>query len=677
MKSNAAKSNPGELETACINAIRFLSADAVEKAKSGHPGTPMGLAPLGYVLWARFLKHNPGNPQWPDRDRFVLSCGHACMLLYSLLYLTGYDLTLDDIKKFRQWGSRTPGHPEHGLTPGVEATTGPLGQGFANAVGMAIAEQYLASYFNRPGFDVVDHFTYCFTSDGDLMEGIASEAASLAGHLALSKLICFYDDNRITIEGSTDLAFSTEDVQKRFEAYGWHVAVEPDGTNTVGLANLISQARQNREKPSLIIVRTHIAHGSPHKQDTAEAHGAPLGEEEVRLTKENLEWPLEPPFYVPEEVINHYRAAASEGEKKENDWKELFERYREKNPGLAAEWQKMMSRQLPQGWDEALPVFEPKDGPLATRQASGKVLNAAAKKIRNLIGGSGDLAPSNDTYLEGAGDFLKGNRSGRNFHFGVREHAMGGITNGMALHGGIIPYAATFLIFSDYMRPSIRLAALTELSVIYVFTHDSIGLGEDGPTHQPVEHLAALRAIPNMTVIRPADANETREAWRYALEKSGGPVAIVLTRQKLPIFDRRALAGAENLKSGGYILAEARKDPDVILIATGSEVAVALEAREKLALRDIEARVVSMPCREIFSKQPEEYRNLVLPPAVTRRISIEAGVKQGWLDYVGCEGDFLSLERFGASAPGGTLMKELGFSADNVISRVMALMQKK
>ena len=661
-----------DLDQLCINTIRTLAMDAVQRAKSGHPGMPMGAADMAYVLWTRFLRHNPANPHWPDRDRFVLSAGHGSMLLYSLLHLTGYDLPLEELMNFRQWGSRTPGHPEYGLTPGVETTTGPLGQGFANGVGMAIAEAYLAARFNRPGHKIVDHYVYAIVSDGDLMEGIASEAASLAGHLRLGKLIYLYDDNRISIEGSTDLAF-TEDRGRRFEAYGWHVQ-RVDGYDLEGIAAAIRAAQQD-PRPSLIMARTHLAYGSPHKQDRAEAHGAPLGEEEVRLTKENLGWPTEPPFFIPEEALAHFRQALERGRAWEAEWRARFDAYAAEYPDLAEEWRMALAGELPPGWDAALPVFKPEDGPMATRAASGRVLNAIAPRLPSLIGGSADLAPSTKTYLEGLGDFGADNRLGRNLHFGVREHAMGGILNGMALHGGVIPFGGTFLVFSDYMRPSIRMAAMMGLHVIYVFSHDSLWIGEDGPTHQPVEQLAALRAIPNLTVIRPADANETVVAWRVALKHRSGPVALVLSRQALPILDRASLAPAEGLARGAYVLAEAEGGrPQVILIATGSEVHLALEARELLAERGVRARVVNMPSWELFDRQPESYRQAVLPPEVMARLAIEAGVSQGWHRYVGPSGDVMGIERFGASAPYKVLQEKFGFTAENVVERALALL---
>jgi len=666
------KNNLDELS---INTMRFLAVDAVEKANSGHPGTPMGLAPLAYVLWQRFLKHNPKNPHWPNRDRFILSAGHASMLLYSLLFLTGYDLTLEDIKQFRQWGSRTPGHPEYGKTPGVETTTGPLGQGFANGVGMAMAERFLASYFNREGHTIVDHYIYCIASDGDMMEGVTSEAASIAGNLGLSKLIYFYDNNYITIEGKTSLTFSKEDVRKRFEAYGWQVLVEDDGNDIEGISKLIEQAQEEKSKPSLIIVHTHIGYDSP-KQDTAAAHGAPLGAEDVKITKQNLNWPQEPTFYVPDEVLNHLREAVEKGDKRDKDWMKRFEAYAKEYPDLAADWQRFQRGELINGWDQNLPVFDPKKGPIATRSASGEVLNAVASKIPNLFGGSADLSPSTDTNLKGLGDFENDDHKGRNLHFGIREHAMGSILNGMHLHGGIIPFGATFLIFSDYMPPPIRLAALMNIPVIFIFTHDSIALGEDGPTHQPIEQLVALRAIPNITVIRPADANETREAWRFALTNRRGPVILVLTRQKLPVIDQTKFASAHNLTKGAYILSPSTGKPQVILMASGSEVSLCLAAQEKLAEQGMGSTVVSMPSLELFDAEPKEYKDMVLPPSIKARLAVEAASPKGWREYVGDDGDVIAINHFGASAPGPVLMEKFGFTVENIVKHALALIKK-
>ncbi len=645
------------LDQLCINTIRTLAMDAVQQADSGHPGTAMALAPLAYVLWQQHLRYNPANPEWLDRDRFVLSAGHACMLLYSVLYLTGYDLTLDDIKQFRQWGSRTPGHSEHGVTPGVEATTGPLGQGTGNAVGMAIAEAQLAALFNRPGHSVVDHHTYFLASDGDLMEGISHEACSLAGHLKLGKLIGFYDDNRITIDGSTELAFS-DDTAKRFESYGWHVQRIADGNDLDAIDDAITQAKRVTDRPSLIIVRTHIAWGSPHKQDTADAHGAPLGVDEVKATKQNLGWPSLEPFYVPDEALAHWRRARTRGARLEADWRKKWDAYRAAHPDLAAELERRIAGRLPAGWDAALPVFGPKDAQ-ATRAASGKVLNALAAKLPELIGGSADLTGSNNTEI-------KGGDAGRNFHYGVREHAMGAVLNGITLHRGFMPFGGTFLIFSDYMRPSIRLAALTRLKPIYVFTHDSIGLGEDGPTHQPIEQLATLRAIPNMTVIRPSDPTEVVEAWRAAITHRDGPVALVLTRQKVAVVDRAKYAPAAGLHQGGYVLADS-PNPDIVLMATGSEVELILGAYEKLKADSRRPRAVSMPCFEYFAKQSQDYRRSVLPPGVPR-IAVEAAAPQSWYRWIGESGVIMGIERFGESAPYQRIYKEFGLTVDGVVA---------
>lgn len=659
-----------ELDQLCINTIRCLAMDAVQKANSGHPGMPMGAAPMAYVLWTRFLKHHPRSPHWPTRDRFVLSAGHGCMLLYSLLHLTGYeDLSLEEIKQFRQWGSKTPGHPEHLLVAGIETTTGPLGQGFANGVGMAIAEKYLAAYFNRPGHDLVDFKVCAIVSDGDLMEGVASEAASLAGHLGLDNLIYLYDDNHISIEGPTDLAFS-EDVAKRFEAYGWFVQRLSDGNDLEAIERALRAAQTGEERPSLIIVRTHIAYGSPNKQDTAEAHGAPLGEDEVRLTKETFGWPQEPKFYIPGEVLAHFRKSIKRGEQAEAEWQQRLAAYRQAFPDLAAEWDRYVRRELPEGWATKLPAFKPADGPMATRQASGKVLNAIAPSLPVLIGGSADLAPSTNTLVKGSGDFARGNYGARNLRFGVREHSMGAIVNGMAL-SGLIPYGATFLIFSDYMRPAIRLAALMEAHSIFVFTHDSVFLGEDGPTHEPIEHLPALRAIPNLCFIRPGDANETAVAWRVAIERRGGPVALALTRQALPVIDRGKYAPAEGLMRGAYVLADAAGEaPEVMLIASGSELSVALEAYEKLSAEGVAARVVSMPSWDLFEKQPQAYRDEVFPPEVTVRLVVEAASPLGWERYAGPKGAVIGITRFGASAPYKVIAEKFGFTSANVIRRV-------
>ena len=659
-----------ELDQLCINTVRALAMDAVQQAESGHPGTPMALAPLAYVLWQRHLRYNPANPDWLDRDRFVLSAGHACMLLYSVLYLTGYDLTLDDIKQFRQWGSRTPGHSEHGVTPGVEATTGPLGQGVGNAVGMAIAEAQLAALFNRPGHAIIDHHTYFLASDGDLMEGVSHEACSLAGHLKLGKLIGFYDDNHITIDGSTDLAFS-DNTTRRFEAYGWQVQRIPDANDLDAIDAAIDQAKRLTERPSLIILRTHIAWGSPHKQDTAEAHGAPLGVDEVKATKQNLGWPSLEPFYVPEEALERWRRAKDRGARLESDWQKKWAGYRSAHPDLASELERRLAGQLPAGWDAALPVFGPQDAQ-ATRAASGKVLNAIAAKVPELIGGSADLTGSNNTEIKGGGVFSAAERTGRNFHFGVREHGMGAALNGIVLHGGFIPFGGTFLIFSDYMRPSIRLAALTPLKPIYVFTHDSIGLGEDGPTHQPIEQLAALRAIPNMTVIRPSDPTEVVEAWRAAIAHRNGPLALVLTRQKTAVVDRSKYAPAAGLHRGGYVLADSPR-PDVVLMATGSEVELILGAYERLKADGRQPRAVSMPCLEYFAGQPQDYREVVLPPGVPR-IAVEAAAPQSWYRWVPVgQGVIMGIERFGESAPYQRIYQEFGLTVDAVVAQATEL----
>ena len=666
-----------KLDNLCINTIRMLSADCVERAKSGHPGMPMGAAPMAYVLWTRFLKHNPSNPDWPDRDRFVLSAGHGSMLLYSLLHLTGYDLPLEELKRFRQWGSLTPGHPESYITRGVETTTGPLGQGFANGVGMAIAERYLAARFNQPGHEIVDHYTYGIVSDGDLMEGVSHEAASLAGHLKLGKLVYFYDDNHISIDGSTDLTF-TESRTARFEAYGWHVQQVEDETDLEAIEQALTAARNEAERPSLIAVRTHIGYGSPNKQDTASAHGEPLGPDEIKLTKEHLGWPPEPECLIPREALELFREALDRGEAWEAAWQDRFESYKSAYPELAEEWEQWMRRDLGEDWAREIPAFQEDSKGLATRVASGHVLNGIARNVSNLIGGSADLAPSNKTLIKGEDTFQAGRYNGRNFHFGVREHGMGAVLNGIALHGGLIPYGGTFLVFSDYMRPAIRLASMMRLKVIYVFTHDSIGLGEDGPTHQPIEQLAALRAIPNLTVIRPCDANETAEAWRFALMRKKGPFALILTRQGLPTLDRRAFPPADGLSRGAYILRDVRQgQPDLILIASGSEVPIALEAAEHLHQKGIAVRVVSMPSWELFEEQPETYRQTVLPPEVKARIAVEAGTTQGWHRYVGSMGEVIGIDHFGASAPYKILYEKFGLTANHVVEKALKLLHSK
>ena len=671
-----------ELDQLCINTIRTLSLDAVQKAESGHPGLPLGAAPMAYVLWTRFLRHNPRNPKWENRDRFLLSAGHGSMLLYSLLYLTGYDLSLDEIKNFRQWGSKTPGHPENILTPGVEITTGPLGQGFANGVGMAMAGAHLSARFNQEGFPVIDHNIYAIVSDGDLMEGVASEAASLAGHLKLGKLIYLYDDNKVTIEGFTDLAFS-EDVPKRFEAYGWHTVTVEDGNDLNAIEAAVREAQSVGTKPSLISVKTTIGYGMP-TAGTRKAHSDAPGEEAVRETKRHLGWPEDKQFYVPDEALNHFRQAVERGNQLEEDWKDLVAKYVEKHSDLGKTWKATMSGKLPEGWESHLPDFADAK-PMATRAASGEVINALAPHMPILIGGSADLGVSNNTDIKGGGDFEAGNYKGRIIHFGVREHAMGSTLTGMSLNGGLIPFGGTFLTFSDYMRPAIRLAALSEVQVIYVFTHDSVGLGEDGPTHQPIEHLAALRAIPNLAVIRPADNHEVREAWRMAILRRDAPTALALSRQKVPLIDRNRFASAEGLRRGAYILAEAesvatksekRQDgvaPKLIIIASGSEVSLALEAREKLQEEGLPTRVVSMPSWEFFDEQPETYRNEVLPPTILSRLAIEAGVRQGWDKYIGAKGDAICLDRFGASSPGDVALKNLGFNLENVLKHARTL----
>jgi len=659
------------LDELSINTLRFLAVDMVQKANSGHPGMPMGAAPMAYAVWDRFLRFDPADPDWPDRDRFVLSAGHGCALLYALLHLAGYDLPMGELERFRQLGSRTPGHPEYGLTPGVEATTGPLGQGMSNAVGMAIAEASLAARFNRPGHDIIGHHTYVICSDGDLMEGVASEAASLAGHLGLGKLIALYDDNNISIEGSTDLAF-TEDAVARFAAYGWHVQRVDDGNDLAAIVAAVEAARDVTDRPSMIAVRTHIGYGSPNKQDDASAHGEPLGADEVRLTKEALDWPVEPLFYVPDDARARFRDAAARGADERARWHERFDSYREQYPEQADEFERRMRGELPDTWDGDLPVFEGDNGPIATREAGGTVMNAIADLLPELVGGSADLAPSTKTWLKNHGMFERDDRSGRNLRFGVREHAMGAIVNGLAYHGGFLPFGSTFLTFSDYMRPPIRLAALSRLHVVVAFTHDSIGLGEDGPTHQPIEHLAALRAIPNVLVVRPADANETVAAWRIAVTERRGPVLLALTRQKLPVLDPASYpAVREGVLRGAYVLAdpEGPGAPDITIVATGSEVHLALDARVRLADQGVRARVVSAPCLEIFGEQPESYRDAVVPPDVPL-VAVEAGVPTGWTTYFGTGAATVGLDRFGASAPGDTAMRELGFTVERVVERV-------
>jgi len=682
-------SNP--LDQLCINTLRFLSVDAVQQANSGHPGMPLGAAPMAYVLWKGLLKHNPRNPDWFDRDRFVLSAGHGSMLLYSLLHLSGYALSLDDIKHFRQQGSKAPGHPERGHTPGVEITTGPLGQGFANAVGMAIAEAQLAARYNRSGYEVIDHATYALVSDGDLMEGVAAEAASLAGHLKLGKLTCLYDDNRVTLSAGTDICFS-EDRAQRFAAYGWHTLAVLDGNDLAAIDAALQAARAETARPSLILVRTHIGYGSPNKHDSFAAHGSPLGAEEVVLTKQNLGWPTEPAFLVPEPVLTYFREAVERGARDEAVWNARMAAHAQAFPDLTEELLRSLRGELPPDWDANMPVFPADAKGLASRVASGQVMNAIAPRLPALTGGSADLDPSTHTALEGFGDFHppagqgddtqgadRGGWSytGRNLHFGVREHAMGAIVNGLAAHGATIPYGSTFLIFSDYMRPPLRLAALMGLHVVHVFTHDSIALGEDGPTHQPVEQLAALRAIPNLTVIRPGDANETAVAWRVALQTRDRPVVLVLSRQNLPTLDRSRYASADGLRSGAYVLSDAADGkPALILIASGSEVGLIVAAAQRLQDEGILVRLVSMPSWELFEAQSQAYRDAVLPPAVPARLAVEAGVSQGWHRYVGERGEVLGMDGFGASAPGPDLLRKYGFSVEHVYQRALALVEK-
>uniref|UniRef100_A0A7V4DH50 Transketolase n=1 Tax=Candidatus Caldatribacterium californiense TaxID=1454726 RepID=A0A7V4DH50_9BACT len=679
------------LEQLAVNTIRMLALDAIQRAKSGHPGLPLGAAPIGYVLFRRFLKHSPKNPRWFNRDRFILSAGHGSAMLYALLYLCGYEkMSLEELRNFRQWGSHTPGHPERCVECGIETTTGPLGQGFATGVGVAIAEAHLAARFNRPGFPVIDHYTYALVSDGDLMEGVAYEAASLAGHLKLGKLIYLYDNNHISLSGETRICF-TEDVKARFLALGWQVLEVEDGNVLADVSQAIEEARRDTEHPSLIMVTTHIGYGSP-KQDTFEVHGAPLKPEEAVATKKFFGWPLEPEFYVPEEVLAHMREVVREGEEKEREWQRLFEAYSREYPKEAETLRMMMEGKLPPDWDKDLPVFEPSAGPVATRSVGGKILNVLADRIPGLIGGSADLDPSTSTVLKGKGSFQapasvpSGTQGlvdgpigyeGRNIAFGVREHAMGAILNGMAIHGGLIPFGATFFVFSDYMRPAVRIAALSHCKVIYVWTHDSVGVGEDGPTHQPVEHLMSFRVMPNMVCIRPADANETREAWKVAIERQGGPVALILTRQNVPIIDQSKFGKAEGLRKGAYVLADnSQGDPELILIASGSEVHVALEAYEKLAQEGVRLRVVSMPSFELFEEQPKSYQEEVLPPGVKKRIAIEAGATLGWYKYVGTEGEVIGIDRFGASAPGKTVLEKLGISVENLLAKAKAMLSR-
>ena len=679
-----------DLDQQCIDTLRFLSVDMVQKANSGHPGLPLDAAPMAYVLWTKHMKYHPADPHWADRDRFVLSAGHGSALLYSLLHVTGYDVSLDDIKHFRQWGSKTPGHPEYGHTPGVEVTTGPLGQGLANAVGMAIGEAQLASTYNRDGHSVIDHRTWAIVSDGDLMEGVASEAASLAGHLKLGKLVCLYDDNYVTLAGGTDITFS-EDRAKRFEAYGWQTIKVDDGNDLAAIDKALNDAVAETSRPTLILVRTHIGYGSP-KQDSYKAHGSPLGKEDVKATKEKLGWPTEPDFLVPEPALSHFREALQRGTRAQADWNDGMRDYAKAFPELAGELQRRLRGELPKDWDADIPTFETDAKGMATREAGGKVMNAVAPRLVALFGGSADLDSSTFTNLKGFGDFnpaatanvdTQGSDSagwsdgGRNLHFGVREHAMGAIVNGLAAHGGFIPYGATFLIFSDYMRPAIRLAALMGLHVVHVFTHDSVALGEDGPTHQPIEQLASLRAIPNLTLIRPADANETAVAWQVAVETRKRPVLFALSRQKLPTIDRTRYASADGVRHGAYVLSDAKDGkPELILIATGSEVDLILAAAEQLRADGVAVRCVSMPSWDLFEAQPHSYRDKVLPPDVSARLAVEMGATLGWRRYVGDHGDVLGIDHFGASAPADVLQREFGFTPENVVKRAKALLGK-
>jgi transketolase len=668
-----------ELQSLAINTIRFLSADGVQNANSGHPGLPMGTAPMAYTIWMRHLRHNPANPRWPDRDRFVLSGGHGSMLLYSLLHLTGYDLPLEELKRFRQWESLTPGHPEYGLTPGVETTTGPLGQGFANGVGMAMAEAHLAKVFNRPGHEIIHHYVYAIVTDGDLMEGVASEAASLAGHLRLGKLIYLYDDNHITIEGPTDLTFS-EDQGKRFEAYGWHVQRLDDGLDVDAIDRAIQAAKAD-PRPSLIMVPNVIGYGLPTRAGTAKAHGEPPGDAELDGAKQALGWPKEPRFWIPDEALAHFRQAVKRGAELEGQWRQRMSAYQAAYPDLAAELERRLAGELPAGWDEGLPEFPADEKGLASRASSGKVLNVLAARLPELFGGSADLAPSTNTWMKDSPAFgppVDGQDTyeGRNVHFGVREHGMGSIVNGLAYHGGVIPFGATFFVFSDYMRPPVRLSALSHLGSIWVFTHDSIGVGEDGPTHQPVEHLAALRAIPNLVTLRPADANEVREAWKVAVENRRRPTALVLTRQNLPTLDRSAYAPAEGLRRGAYVLVDLGQGKlQVTLMASGSEVALIVAAGKRLAEQGVVVRLVSFPSWELFAEQEQAYRDTVLPPEVELRLAVEAGVPQGWHRWTGAKGHVLGLDRYGASAPANQVFKNLGFSVENIERIVLAMLQ--
>jgi len=661
-----------DIQERAINTIRFLSADAIQKANSGHPGLPMGVASVAYTIWTRHLKFNPTNPYWSDRDRFVLSGGHGSMLLYSLLYLSGYDLSLDELQNFRQWGSKTPGHPEYGLTPGVEVTTGPLGQGFANGVGMAITEAHLSSTFNKPHYEIVNHFVYAIVTDGDLMEGVSSEAASLAGHLKLGKLIYLYDDNRITIDGNTDITF-TEDRVVRFISYGWHVIKNIDGNNVEEIDIAIQEAKLD-PRPSLIVCQTQIGYGLPNRQNTSKAHGEPPGEDELIGAKRKLNWPEDAWFFVPDDVLKHFRELKDHGSVLESKWNELFEKYREAYPELAQEYERRYRGDLPENWVVGLPEFPADNKGLATRVSSGIILNAIAEKIPELVGGSADLTPSNKTWIEGSESFQFTTPFGRNIHFGVREHGMASIVNGMAVHGGVIPYAGTFLVFSDYMRPAIRLSALSNYPSIWVFTHDSIGLGEDGPTHQPIEQIAALRAIPNLVVLRPADANEVTEAWKIAIQRRHAPTSIILSRQNLPTIDRNIYGSVEGVQFGAYILADiGSSEPEIILMASGSEVSIILEAGIKLVEKGMSVRLVSFPSWELFSLQSNDYKEFVLPRRILPRISVEAGVAQGWERWIGDNGVAISINKFGASAPYRELYDNYGLTVDNVIATASSL----
>ena len=664
------------IDELCINTIRILSMDAVQKANSGHPGAPMGMAPLAYVLWDKFLKHNPEDPSWINRDRFILSAGHASALLYSLLHLTGYELTLDELKNFRQWGSKTPGHPEYGLTPGVEATTGPLGQGFANGIGMAIAERWLSGNYNRPGYNIIDHYTYAIVSDGDMMEGITSEAASLAGTLQLGKVIYLYDDNDISIEGPTDLTFR-EDVALRFKAYGWQVIGPIDGNDINAIYNAIKEAQSETRFPSLIICNTIIGYGSPNKAGRSSAHGEPLGIEEVALSRAELNWPYAEPFKIPEEALTHFRKAVDRGKSEQDSWQKLCDAYKKDYPDDYGQLMEDLSNNTLENWDEGMDMlFSDSSKTLATREASGQIINLIAPRIHSMVGGSADLAPSTKTTIKNAESFGADCHTGRNFHFGVREHAMGAIANGMTLHGGLIPFVSTFLVFYDYMRPSVRLAAFMKQGVIFIFSHDSIGVGEDGPTHQPIEQLAGLRSVPGLVMIRPADATETAEAWRIAINSRNNPTALVFTRQKLPILNRQEVAAASGVKRGGYVLWQSSNTPEVLLIGTGSEVHIALEAGKLLSAKGVAARVISLPSWELFEAQSQEYRDSVLPPHIRARISIEAGVTLGWERYVGTEGVAVGIDRFGASAPGNVLYQKFGLTADRMVSEALRLLRQ-